>query len=147
MLVYGIQPSEVDLAVDVSVQGVVEGSFWGTVRTAAAYAEDTAKERDGGSPALIAIRSSDIIRLADLLPDLQTLDFPLKGLTRLDEREVLERWEANHAEMDWRRSLDDLGAVVALHGASVPSGYLMWVKSVGDLDCLFSLPTGQSLEM
>lgn len=129
----GMRPTDVDIA----VQGDADlGSFWGNVRTAAAYAEDTAKERDGSVPVLLAVRVEVLERDCELYPDLATLDFPLKGLTRLCVPGVYEKWMNDEGELSWRDSLVDLGAIVAAHDFYLAADDIVVVKSVGDLEAL-----------
>jgi len=116
----GMEPTDVELAVG-PLEGMVQGSFWGDVHTASAYAEDTVFEREGkgepglGEPVLLAVRTDSLEEDCLLYPDLATLDFPMKGLTRLDEPEVQEAWIKGFRGMDWRDGLRDLGAIVATH--------------------------------
>lgn len=116
----GLEPTDVELAVG-PLSGMFQGSFWGDVQTAAAYAEDTVKEREGkgepgcGEPVLIAVLTDRLEKDCLLYPDLATLDFPMKGLTRLDDPEVQEDWLKGFMDKDWRDGLRDLGAIVATH--------------------------------
>ena len=126
----GLAPTDLDLAVIEDED--LGGSFWGTVRSAAAYAEDTAKERDACSPVLIMACVSDLERWAELRPDLATLDFPLKGLTRLDEDGVMDRWVAGYAGFSWQDGLRDLRAVIAIHDYPVPECYMIRIDRFED---------------
>jgi hypothetical protein len=114
----GVRPTDAGLA----TEGHALGSFWGDVDTAAAYAEDTVKHRGGNRPVLLAARTADLLdRCEALVPDLSTLDFPLKGLTRLDDAHVYARWVDGHGyrSLGWRDALDDLSALVAVHGEPI----------------------------
>lgn len=112
----GMEPTDISLASE-PFGGPDAGSFWGDVHTAAAYAEDTVKERSNGKgkPVLVAVLAETLERDCLLYPDLATLDFPLKGLTRLDDPAVSEAWLNGFRGMDWRDGLRDLGAIVATH--------------------------------
>jgi hypothetical protein len=115
ILAEGMKPTDVSFAVwDQCEQGA--GSFWGSIDAAVSYAEDTASERDPGSkPVLLAVRLSDLEQVCDLRCDGASLDFPLKGLTRLSEPEIEEKWSGDISLRSWKESLFDLGAVVAIH--------------------------------
>lgn len=111
----GFDPTDVSLAVP-DAPNQFGGSFWGTAPTALSYALDTANERHPGSdPVIIAVKRASLERDCLLVPDLATLDFPIDGLTRLEEPGVREKWEENDYDLPWEDSLRDLGAVVALH--------------------------------
>jgi hypothetical protein len=91
------------------------GSFWGTVRTAAWYAEDTAFYRSGGAPAIIACPVGFLQTYATLGIDIPSRDFPQPGLSRLeDEEDVQARWAVGQTR-SWQDSLADLGSLTALH--------------------------------
>jgi len=112
-----------------------EGSFWGDVYTAAAYAEDTVQERDGdGRPVLLMAYTDDLEELCELAPDLATMDFPLKGLTRLSDDDVMQKWLAHHTTLSWRDSLTDLGAIVALHEFELDPNCMQRITSRNDFE-------------
>lgn len=121
-----MEPTDASLAVDVP-RGLANGSFWGDVHTAAAYAEDTVHERDcGGEPVLLAILTETLEADCAVYPDLATVDFPLEGLTRLGDPGVRDRWNEGFRDMDWRDGLRDLGAIVATHDLPLsPSGLVV----------------------
>mgnify|MGYP001470690550 FL=1 len=91
-----------------------EGSFWGTIRTAAWYAEDSSIHRKGGRPAIIACPVSFLQTYTTLAADIPSRDFPVPGLTRLEDPAVAARWP-NGQYRTWQESLEDLGSVTALH--------------------------------
>lgn len=125
----GIRATDVGLAI-VDGQGDDRGSFWGDVHTAAAYAEDTARVRDSSLPVLVAIRTEELLADCALHPDLATLDFPLKGLTRLSEPGVYDKWARNFRTLSWKDALDDLRAVVATHAIHIPARRLIAVDRI-----------------
>lgn len=130
---YGMKPTDLQVA---SPSGeIADGSFWGCPFTASAYADDTVKERDGGgSPALIAVRTSDLLANGyDLYPDLASLEFPLKGLTRLDDSTVSDKWQEGHETLSWKDSLDDLGAITVAHDDWMSPEHFAMVRSPEDL--------------
>lgn len=136
ILVNGLRPTDIHVAV-APENGEDQGSFWGDVQTAAAYAEDTVKERDGGGlPVLLAARTSGLASSYAMRPDLATLDFPLKGLTRLGDEQAAERWRGDSASRTWQDSLADLGAVVVIHDADMPPDRFAIIEDVGDLSRL-----------
>lgn len=111
----GFDPTDVSLAVP-DFPGQFGGSFWGAATTALSYALDTSEERHPGSePVIIAVKRASLEGECLLVPDLATLDFPIDGLTRLEEPGVRERWEENDYDLPWEDGLRDLGAIVALH--------------------------------
>lgn len=111
----GMKPTEVDIAISYQSPGKL-GSFWGTVDTAAAYADDTVHYRDEDShPVILAIPVEALEAACRLYPDGATLDCPLDGLTKLSDPDIAENWQENHATLSWHVSLKDLGAIVAEH--------------------------------
>jgi len=126
ILTEGIKPVDVGFALGLQADEGMEGSYWGNVRTAAAYAEDTVSERDpDGLPVLLAITTASLEELCVIRPDGNTIDFPLKGLTRLDDSDVADKWFRNFRKLSWQESLLDLGAVVALHDFMFSEGIFM----------------------
>jgi hypothetical protein len=115
ILIEGMKPTDVSFAVwDQCDMGA--GSFWGSIDAAASYAEDTASEREPGSlPIILAVRVSDLQEACDLCCDGATLDFPLRGLTKLSEPAIEAKWGGDISLRSWKESLADLGAIVALH--------------------------------
>lgn len=125
----GMAPTDTEHATD----GHPLGSFWGDVYTASSYAEDTVKHRGGGYPVLIAARTADLLACCEtLVPDLATLDYPLKGLTRLDDTDVYSRWVdgQGYRRLGWRDALEDLRAVVAVHRKPVGPEVFVVVDSL-----------------
>jgi hypothetical protein len=111
------------------------GTFWGSIDTAATYADDTAAERHEDSlPVIIAIPVSTLEWLGTIVPDGATVDFPLDGLTRLDDPEVAAYWSDFDMTVPWRESLRDLGAVVALHGRNIHIDDMTVIRSMDDFD-------------
>lgn len=135
----GLEPTDISGALtDACVFD--DGTFWGDLFTAVAYAEDTAFERHPGSaPALIAISTKALESDCILLVDGATIDFPEPGLTLLDDPEVQGRWQGSEFDdTDWRASLADLGAIVAVHQFYIPPEELTFVNTTDDLECLIS---------
>lgn len=129
----GMKPTEVEHAVWSRSQAAW-GSFWGTIDAAASYAEDAASIRDAGElPVILAVPVAELAAACELLPDGATFDFPMKGLTKLDDPQILEKWHQQHATLDWDTSLKELGAIVALHQKNLK---LQAIAIVGDLDTL-----------
>jgi hypothetical protein len=91
-----------------------EGSFWGSIRTAAWYAEDSSIHRKGGRAAIIACPTSFLQIYSTLSADIPSRDFPVPGLTMLEDPETATRW-GNGTPRTWQESLADLGAVTAIH--------------------------------
>ncbi|MBY3157344.1 hypothetical protein HFO56_34020 [Rhizobium laguerreae] len=111
------------------------GTFWGTIDTAAAYADDTAAERHPDSlPVIIAIPVSTLEWHGSIVADGATVDFPLKGLTRLDDPQVAAYWSDFDATRPWRESLRDLGAVLAIHNNGIHFEDLTVIKSLQDFE-------------
>jgi len=135
----GLEPTDISEALT-DAYVFEDGTFWGDLFTAVAYAEDTAFERHPGSaPALIAISTKALENDCILLVDGATIDFPEPGLTRLDDPEVQGRWEGGDFDyMDWRASLADLGAIVAVHQFYIPPDELTFVSATDDLERLIS---------
>lgn len=132
----GLEPTEIELARLSPGMGDL-GSFWGSFDTALAYAEDTACERHPGSrPVVLAVSSAWLERECLLGPDGATLDFPLAGLSRLDDPAVVADWAAAGAEKSWRDGLRDLSAVVAAHDFVLPAHELVVVASACSLDAI-----------
>lgn len=96
-----------------------DGSFWGTLLTAAWYADDSAANRSGGAPTIIACPTSFIDTYASLRIDIPTRDFPVPGLTMIDDEQFSQRWAVGQ-KRDWRDSLADLGSCAALHDYDMP---------------------------
>lgn len=129
----GLSPTDVTAAVQNNL-GWDSGSFWGTPRTAIAYALDSARERyPGSNPALIASPVSILEHQCQLVCDGATIDFPLKGLTRLDEPGIRDKWESADFDLPWQESLADLGAIVALHDFYLDSDDFLIVRDPADL--------------
>lgn len=138
----GMEPVDLGFALGLHDDDCASGSYWGTILTASAYAEDTVKERDeGGIPAIIGIRTCDLLRFCDLFPDGNTLDFPLKGLTRLEDESISEKWVNGFRDLDWKESLLDLSAIVAIHQFPLEAGFFMVESS----DCIRSRITAPSM--
>ncbi|MCZ7862548.1 hypothetical protein O9X98_14330 [Agrobacterium salinitolerans] len=133
---HGMAPVECSHALPSDRRDVDEyGSFWGTIDTAAAYADDNAAERHRDSrPVIIAIRVSILENDCRIVPDGATVDFPLKGLTRLDDPEVAAYWCDFGHDHQWHESLRDLGAVVALHDFLIPIEDLTVIRSMEDFE-------------
>ena len=114
------------------------GSFWGDIHTAAAYAEDTVAERDPGSePVILMANVPDLEAEFQLLPDLATLDFPMKGLTKLDDQAVYDNWINNHRTLAWQQSLAELGAIIAVHDEPLPPAYIQDIRTKADFEAMF----------
>lgn len=129
---HGMYPTDVVHAI--SDGGLHDtGSFWGNVFTASAYAEDTIAERDlTGSPVLLMAYTNELEHDFDLRPDLATLDFPLNGLTKLDDTIVYNNWINNHRTLNWKQSLTDLGAIIVIHDEKLEPEYLRMIKTDSD---------------
>lgn len=111
------------------------GTFWGSIDTAATYADDTAAERHEDSlPVIIAIHVSTLEWLASIVPDGATVDFPLDGLTLLHDPDVAAYWSDFGMTRPWRESLRDLGAVLALHGQNIHIDDMTVIRSMDDFD-------------
>ncbi|MTH95303.1 hypothetical protein [Roseibium sp. RKSG952] len=133
IMTQGLSPTDVTAAVRADI-GWDSGSFWGTPRTATAYAIDTAKERHPGwEPVLLAAPISILEAQCQLVCDGATIDFPLKGLTRLEEPGVFEKWRSAGFDLPWRESLIDLGAIVALHDFHLDIEDFDLIESPSDL--------------
>lgn len=132
----GMKPTDITHAIS---EGSLNdtGSFWGDVHTASAYAEDTIAERDPDSiPVLLMAYTAELEEDFDLRPDLATLDFPLKGLTKLDEKEVYDNWINNHRTLTWKQSLNELGAIIAVHDHILDPDYMRMITAKEDLNYL-----------
>lgn len=136
----GMEPVECSHALPPDCRDVEEyGSFWGNIDTAAAYADDTAAERHPDSlPVIIAIPVSTLEADCRIVPDGATVDFPLKGLTRLDDPSVAAYWSEYDIDRTWRESLRDLGAVVAIHDFLIPVEDMAIVRSIDDFERLLA---------
>lgn len=132
----GMRPTDIAHAIS---EGSLNdtGSFWGDVYTASAYAEDTIAERDpDATPVLLMAYTAELEEDFDLRPDLATLDFPLKGLTKLDDQTVYDKWINNHRTLTWQQSLTDLGAMIAVHEQSLDPDYMRMITSKEDFNHL-----------
>lgn len=111
------------------------GTFWGSIDTAATYADDTAAERHEDSlPAIIAIPVATLEWHGSIIPDGATVDFPLDGLTLLHDPEVAAYWSDFDMNRPWRESLRDLGAVLAIHGQNIHFDDLTVIRSLEDFE-------------
>lgn len=119
-------------------EGITSGSFWGTLRTAAWYAEDTAIQRSGGGPAIIACPISFLQAYSTLGIDIPSRDLPQPGLTKLDDPAVAARWRVGE-ERSWQDSLADLGSVTALHDYMLPLDQAVLLEGIESLGRI--LPT------
>lgn len=130
----GMEPTDITHAIS---EGSLNdtGSFWGDVYTASAYAEDTIAERDpDATPVLLMAYTAELEEDFDLRPDLATLDFPLKGLTKLDDQAIYDNWINNHRTLTWQQSLTDLGAMIAVHEHSIDPDYMRMITSKEDFN-------------
>lgn len=130
----GMKPTDITHAIS---EGSLNdtGSFWGDIYTASAYAEDTIKERDPGyEPVLLIARTAELEEEYDLRPDLATLDFPLKGLTKLEDKELADDWINHHSMKTWPQGLSDLGAIIAIHDGYLDPAYMKPIKSKADFE-------------
>jgi hypothetical protein len=136
ILLDGMEPVDCSQAMPPTCRDVYEhGSFWGSIDTAAAYADDTASERHPDSlPVIIAIRVSTLEDSCRIVADGATVDWPLKGLTRLDDPKVAAYWSDFGIDRSWHESLRDLGAVVALHDLIIPAEDMTVIRSIEDLE-------------
>lgn len=140
IMIDGMEPVECSQALPPDLRDDCNGSFWGTIDTAAAYADDTATERHPDSlPVIIAIRVSTLENDCQIVPDGATVDFPLKGLTRLSDPEVAAYWSEFGLDRHWRESLRDLGAVVALHDFTIPVVDMTVIRSIEDFERLLEV--------
>lgn len=136
--VTGLAPTDIGEACPVK-GSYLDGSFWGTVLTAASYAEDTAVERHpGSSPVLLAIRTATLEADCLLLADGATFEFPNKGTTRLSDPEVERKWVESECDLPWRTSLEDLGAIVATHQWYISVENLRVVHAISDIEDLIA---------
>lgn len=133
----GLKPTDIKHSVAPHSTDAV-GSFWGTVRTAAAYADDTCFYRNQRSqPCLLMVASEDLEEDCRLYPDLATLEMPLKGLTKLDDPDVSQRWMTAHDNdewsednaLSWRQSIQDLGAIIAVHDFDLPPSIIKPIET------------------
>jgi hypothetical protein len=115
------------------------GSFWGTVETAAWYAEDSSLHRKGGRPAIIACPVSFLQTYATLGADIPTRDFPIPGLTLLDDPDVAAHWP-NEQARSWQESLRDLGAVTAIHDYDLSLDVAILVDEIESLERILHNP-------
>lgn len=135
---FGMAPTDISHAT-IPQSDDRNGSFWGDVHTAAAYADDTCKYRNPGSrPCLLMTFAEDLARDYDLYPDLATLDGPLKGLTKLDDPDVRSKWDNRYnadewnvgQHLPWEESLDDLGAIIAAHEDYINPDDIFVIRSI-----------------
>jgi hypothetical protein len=137
ILLEGLAPTDVEFAVWDQC-AAKSGSFWGSIDAAACYAEDTAFERNPGSlPVILAVRSGDLASRFDVRCDGATLDFPMRGLTRLDDAAVEEKWQGNIANMTWETSLSELGAVVVIHDQPISDEGIELIATFEDAKEMF----------
>lgn len=130
----GLRPTDISEAtVDEDLPDM--GTFWGTIATAAYYAEDCVAERhQSGHPAFVCISAAKLIDDCILMPDGATIDFPPPGLTRLEEPGVHETWQEAAFQMSWRDALRDLGAIIAVHDFYIPPEDFVIIKNSDDLE-------------
>lgn len=134
ILKHGMRPTDITHAI---AEGSLNdtGSFWGDIYTASAYAEDTIKERDPGyEPVLLIARTAELEEAFNLQPDLATLDFPLKGLTKLDDKDLANEWLHHHRMKTWAQGLSDLGAIIAIHDEYLDPEFMQPIKSKADFE-------------
>jgi hypothetical protein len=117
-----------------------EGSFWGSIRTAAWYAEDSSIHRKGGRAAIIACPTSFLQIYSTLGADIPSRDFPVPGLTMLEDPETAARW-GDGMLRTWQESLADLGAVTAIHSYDLS---LDQAVIVDDIESLYRILQEQS---
>lgn len=116
----GMRPTDAFEVMPDGSESMTSGSFWGTIRTAAWYAEDSAFHRSGGAPAIIACPAGFLQTYATLGIDIPSRDFPQPGLTLLDhDEEARGRWAIGQTQ-SWQDSLADLGSLTALHDYDLP---------------------------
>lgn len=109
------------------------GSYWGSIRTAAWYAEDSSIHRKGGRAVIIACPTSFLQIYSTLSADIPSRDFPVPGLTMLEDPETAARWD-NGVHRTWQESLADLGSVTALHDYDLPLDMALIVDEVESLE-------------
>lgn len=109
----GMRPADAFEVLPDGTESMTEGSFWGTVGTAAWYAEDKSFYR-GESPVLLACPVGFLQTYSILGIDIPSRDFPIPGLTPMEDPEVARRW-ATGMRRTWQDSLSDIGSVTALH--------------------------------
>ncbi len=116
----GMRPTDAFEVMPDGSEIMTSGSFWGTIRTAAWYAEDSAFHRSGGAPAIIACPVGFLQTYATLGIDIPSRDFPQPGLTLLNhDEEARGRWAIGQTR-SWQDSLADLGSLTALHDYDLP---------------------------
>lgn len=115
----GMRPTDAFEVLADGSEVMTEGSYWGTIGTAAWYAEDSARHRSGGRPVIIACPTSFLETYTTLGVDIPSRDMPQPGLTLFDDPSIAARW-ATGLTRSWRDSLDDLGSVTALHEYDLP---------------------------
>lgn len=128
----GMRPTDAFEVLPDGTEIMTEGSFWGTVKTAAWYAEDTAFYRTGGTPVLLACPVGFLQTYSILGIDIASRDFAVPGLTLLDDPEVASRW-ATGIPHTWQDSLSDLGSVTALHEYDLPLDAAVIVHDIESL--------------
>lgn len=89
----GMRPTDAFEILHDGTEVMTEGSFWGTIGTAAWYAEDTAFHRTGGRPVLIACPASFFQTYSTLGVDIPSRDYemPLDAAVIVDDIESLKR--------------------------------------------------------
>ena len=117
----------------------VYGTFWGSLGTANAYAVDTSLERHPGSrPVLFASTIASRLEDSIIVPDGATLDFPLDGLTKLGDDQILDKWTDANCDLDWGDALHDLGAVICIHDFTIPAEEMCLIRSANDVELFIS---------
>jgi hypothetical protein len=112
---------------------VSEGSFWGTIKTAAWYAEDTSFHRSGGRPVIIACPVSFLQTYTTLCADIPSRDFPVPGLTKLDDPDIASEWTTGTFR-SWQDSLRELGSFTAIHDYDLPLDMAILADTIESFD-------------
>lgn len=112
-----------------------EGTFWGLLRTAAWYAEDTVVERNNcdTQPILIAADTLQLSLDYALYPDKASLEGPIdKALPVSTVDGLADAWLKSGARFRWERGLKELGAIFAVHDEYIDPSKLGIIRNVED---------------
>ncbi|NTF17185.1 hypothetical protein G6L37_01915 [Agrobacterium rubi] len=132
ILRHGMRPTDAFEVLHDGEETMTQGSFWGTVRTAAWYAEDKSFHR-GDRPALIACPVGFLQTYSTLGIDIPSRDFPVPGLTQLEDPGTAARW-ATGMTRTWQDSLSDIGSVTALHEEILPLDAALIMHGIESLE-------------
>lgn len=111
------------------------GSFWGKLETAAWYAEDTVIVRDNcqTKPILIVTDPYELALEYPLYPDRASFEEPVdRTLPISTNRDLANAWEKRGARFTWKRGLEEIGAIFAVHDEYLDTDMIAVIQDIDD---------------